>query len=259
MNNVKTVNSSVRTILMLGLVGVVGYGGYFGYENYVKPSQQAKQAIADLETLKQDFEEQAIELKRTSVDLAESNLQNQRLETSIKLLKVDRRIANLEVLDKGKDEDGNPFMEVGFTEVDEYGDELGSTKNYTIQGSKLYIDGWVVAFEDKYIEKADELRGASLFVFKSIYGDGEAPRDAQRLDTDSNARPGVYDSDEKSDFENQIWSDFWSVCNDVDKQQDLGIRTSHGQASYIMGKKGKTYQVELRASGKMGIKAISGP
>ena len=58
MDNVKTINSSVRTLLIIGVCGVVGYFGYFGYENYVKPSQDAKQAIAELATLKEDFERQ---------------------------------------------------------------------------------------------------------------------------------------------------------------------------------------------------------
>ena len=33
MNHVKTINSTIRTFLVLGACGVVGYGGYFGYEN----------------------------------------------------------------------------------------------------------------------------------------------------------------------------------------------------------------------------------
>ena len=50
-SNVKTINSAVRTMVVLGACSVVGYGGYFGYNNYVKPSQDAKQAIADLASI----------------------------------------------------------------------------------------------------------------------------------------------------------------------------------------------------------------
>ena len=245
MNHVKTVNSSVRTLLILAACGVVGYFGYFGYQNYVKPSHEAKQAIAELAKLKEDF------AKITEL--------NERMATSMKLLKVDKRVANIEVLKIEKDEDGNPLMELSFTEVGENGEEIGISKNYTIKGDKFYIDGWVVAFEDKYIEQADELRGASLFVFKSIYGNDETPRDAQRLDDDSQSRPGIYQDDRKSEFEQQIWSDFWDVCNDNHKQQELGIRASHGQSTYIQGQEGKTYQIEIRASGSTGIKIVNEP
>ena len=266
MNNVKTINSSVRTLLIVGACGVVGYFGYFGYENYIRPSQEAKQAMADLETLKSDFEKQQSELveskKKLDVvneQLGTANELNERLAISMKLLKVDKRVANIRVLSTEVDEDGNPLMYVSFTEVGSDGEEVGSSKMYTIKGTKFYVDGWIVAFEDKYIEDADELRGASLFVFKSIYGDGEAPRDAQRLDDDSQDRPGIYDDDQKSEFERKIWSDFWGVSNDAHRQQELGIRASHGQTTYILGKEGKTYQVEIRASGSMGIKIVNEP
>ena len=266
MNNVKTINSSVRTMLVVGVCGVVGYFGYFGYENYIKPSQEAKQAIEDLASLKNDFEKQQSQLaeseKRLGIvgeKLDTANELNERLAISIKLMKVDKRVANIKVLSTEKDDDGNPLMNVSFTEVDPDGHEVGTSKNYTVKGTKFYVDGWIVAFEDKYIEQADELRGASLFVFKSIYGDGEAPRDAQRLDDESQDRPGIYDEDKKSKFEQKIWSDFWGVSNNAHLQDELGIRASHGTTSYILAKEGKTYQVEIRASGSMGIKIINEP
>ena len=259
MNHVKTVNSSVRTLLIVAACGVVAYFGYFGYQNYVKPSQEAKQAIADLETLKEDFEKQEMLLKESQKELAKVTELNERMATSMKLLKVDKRVANIKVLSIEKDEDGNPLMDLSFTEVGGDGEEIGISKNYTIKGDKFYVDGWVVAFEDKYIEQADELRGASLFVFKSIYGNDETPRDAQRLDDDSQSRPGIYQDDRKSEFEQQIWSDFWDVCNDNHKQQELGIRASHGQSTYIQGQEGKTYQIEIRASGSTGIKIVNEP
>lgn len=266
MSHVKTVNSSIRTVLVLGACGVIVYGGYFGYENYVKPSQEAKQAIASLATMKQDFEAQSVRLaesesmlKVKTVELGKAEQLNERLETSMKLLKVDRRIANVKVLKKSEDENGNPIMDVSFTEIDEDGRNVGSSKIYTIKGTKFYVDGWVVAFDDKYIENSDELRGASLFVFKSIYGDAEAPKDAQRLDVATNGRPGIYEDDAKSDFENKIWDDFWRVSNDVHLQDELGIRAVHGLAPYIEGKEGKTYKVEIRASGSASLRVVNTP
>ena len=84
MSNVKTINSVVRTLMLLGVTGAVGYGGWFGYENYVRPGFEANQAIADLESMRAEFEAQSEEMKRVAAV-------NERLETSLKLLKVDRR------------------------------------------------------------------------------------------------------------------------------------------------------------------------
>ena len=253
-SSVKTINSAVRTVMVLGACGVVGYGGYFGYNNYVKPSQDAKQAIADLADLQVEFEKQ-------HSALLESEALNDRLETSLKLLKVDRRIANVTVLEKGTDENGEPFMEVSFTEVDKSDNPIGTSRNFTVKGEKLYIDGWIATFDDKYVEEADELRAASLFVFKSIYGDAEMPRDAQRLDVESqdNSPPGIYNDSRKREFEQQIWGDFWKVCNDEQLQDELGIRYIHGQTSYLKPIEGKTYRVNIRASAGMSLDPIIEP
>ncbi len=251
MSNVKTINSVMRTLMLLGVTGAVGYGGWFGYENYVRPGFEANQAIADLELMKAEFEAQSEEMKRISAV-------NERLETSLKLLKVDRRIANVKVMEKGFDEAGQPYMEVRFTEVNEQGDPVGSPRDFTLRGEKFYIDGWVATFEDKYVENADELRAASMFVFKSIYGDAERPRDGQRLDTQtvSQGPPGIYNSQRKNQFEQKIWSDFWKVCNNRKLQKELGIRASQGEASYLEAEEGKTYQVSIRASGGMNLTPV---
>ncbi|MEL7496233.1 MAG: hypothetical protein AAFN77_01395 [Planctomycetota bacterium] len=267
MSHIKTINSSVRTLLIAAACGVVGYGGYLGYENYVKPSQEAQQAIAKLETLELEYKQQTEllqlsqqELQKTTIELDAANELNERLETSMKLLKVDRRVANIKVLDKGVDDEGNPFLDVSFMEVDEKGEPVGIIKNYTLKGDKFYVDGWIATFEDKYVEGADELRSASLFVFKSIYGDEETPKNGQRLDIESIEHgPGIYNDAKKRDFEQQIWKDFWRVCSDINLQRELGIRTSQGQASYVMPRVGKTYEISIRASGGMSLKPIDEP
>ena len=260
MSNLKTINSAVRTSLALVVVGGLGYGSWFGYNNYIKPGAQAKQALADLDDLQKKYAEQEVALKTSLVELEESKELNDRLETSMKLLKVDRRIANVTVLEKSMDDDG-PFMEVQFTEVDEDDNQVGISRNYTIRGEKLYIDGWVVTFEDEYVENADELRAASLYVFKSIYGDEEKPADGQKLDeaTQDNRPPGIYADDQKRQFEQKIWNDFWRVSNDYHLQEELGIRASHGLAGYVKPIEGKTYQVHIRASGGMTLSPIEEP
>jgi hypothetical protein len=249
--SIKTLNSAVRTILLIGLTGVFGFGGWFGYANYVRPGFEAKQAKADLAAMQIEFSEQGGELKATQ-------RLNERLETSMRLLKVDRRIANIRVMEKGVDETGEPYMEVRFFEVDDSGKGIGKPRDFRLAGEKFYVDGWIATFEDKYVETADELRSASMFVFKSIYGDAEKPRDGQRLDVESqdSGVPGIYKSPQKNDFEQKIWSDFWAVSNDLALQKELGIRASQGQASYLEAVAGKTYQVSIRASGGMSLRLI---
>ena len=56
-----------------------------------------------------------------------------------------------------------------------------------------------------------------------------------------------------SEFEKQIWSDFWNIANDEAKAKELGIRAAHGEAVSIKAEKGKTYKVLLRASDGLSI------
>jgi len=258
---VKTVNSAVRTVLVMGVAGAIGYGGWFGYNNYIKPGAEAKQAIADLDALKSKFSANEEALKKSKFALAVSERDKERLETSLKLLKIKKRVANLTVMEKGKDPEGNPYMEVSFTEVDERGEPVGATRIYTVKGEKLYVDGWVASFEDKYVEQADELRSASMFVFKSIYGDEERPSEGQSLDKVSanGGAPGIYKSAGKREFEEKIWADFWKLSNDLSLQKELGISAIHGMAGYIKPQEGKTYQVHMKASGTMSLNPIEEP
>lgn len=250
MENVKTINSAVRTLMMLAVAGFVGYGGYVGYTEYIQPGIQAKQAIEDLEELKIAHQNQTAQLRA-------AELENDRLATINKLMKVEGRIANLEVLEKGVDQDGQDYLEVRFTEVDEEGVPIGATRDYTLSGNTFFIDCWVAKFEDKYIEEVDDLRGQSLVMFKSIFGNDQKPSEAFSLDDSSQRVPKRYQTDRQSEFEAKIWADFNAVCNDLEKQKELGIRAIHGQANYLPPEEGRTYQIKLRSTGDVSLTPLA--
>ena len=249
MDNVKTVNSAVRTLLMVVVAGGLGYGVWLGYHNYIAPGVAGKQAIAELATLKTEHQKLLEQLKTLSAD-------NDRMATSIKLLKFDRRAAYVEVLEKGIDDQKQPYLEVRFTEVDANGDPLGVSKDFTLQGNKIYVDAWVAKFKDRYIEQADALRGAALFKFKRIFGDDEKPSQAQSLESATNVVPDFYQQSVVSDFEKQIWADFHDVCKTPERQDELGLRNLGGQAPYVMAEEGVTYKVTVRSTGDISIAPV---
>ena len=59
-----------------------------------------------------------------------------------------------------------------------------------------------------------------------------------------------------TEFEMKIWRDFWQVANDPELQGEMGIRANHGQVSYVVASKGKTYQVNLRASDGISLNTL---
>lgn len=261
MENVKTINSVVRTGLMVTLLGLLAYASWYTYAEYIAPSQRAEQAMKDLETLKAQFEEQAEELQLTKEQNEQLVEKNEQLQTSIRLLKVDHRMANIHVTKKDVDEQGEPYFEVTFEEVDPYGNPVSEPRDFTLRGDKLYVDCWVCTFDDKYVEGADELRNASLCIFKKIFGDLDGVKGGYSLDReDENGdirAPGIYyRGAEFTDFEKKIWDDFWLIANDSKLQEEMGIRASHGQIDYLAVEEGQVYQVEVRASSGTTIKPL---
>lgn len=248
---IQIVNSAIRTALLVLVLAVLGYAGCLGYNHYVLPGQLAQR---DLQKLKEEFEQQAVALK-------ESRQMIDKLQTSLRLLKIDRRLANIKVREKGIDEaTGKPFLNVDFWEVSHSGETpIGAVRSFRLNGDKMYVDCWLVQFEDEYIEKNDALRNASLCVLKSIWGDLDGPHGGHSLDyaQEGEQVPTVYKGEgDASEFERKIWSDFWAVSNDPKRQKELGIRASHGQVNYMQVEEGKTYQVEVRASGGASFRTL---
>ena len=114
----------------------------------------------------------------------------------------------------------------------------------------MYVDAWVVKFDDKYIEQAAIDRSTSLVLFRRIFGEQQQPAEGFVLD-ESGMRPTIYGrGGNLSELEKKIWGDFWNVANDEARQAELGIRAAHGEAPSLKVQKGKSYRLELRAEGK---------
>jgi hypothetical protein len=117
----------------------------------------------------------------------------------------------------------------------------------------VYIDNWLVKFEDKYVEQADLERGTSLILFHRIFGDKQQPADGFPLD-ETGTRPKAYARGGKmSDLEKKIWGDFWNIANNEAMAHELGIRAAHGGAVSMKVQKGKSYRVIMRSTGDLSI------
>jgi len=269
---VNVLNSAVRTVLGLVLVGGLGYSGWYGYNIYnekdeatnraTKQLAEAKSALTraqnDIEekerTLKQknvELKEKAVEINTLNVKVDEQQQEISKLDTSLRLLKVDRRVARLTVLDQTVNAAGEVMTLVEFQELDENGDPLDAPKQFRIKGDMVYLDTWVVKFDDKYVESADIDRGTALVFFRRLFGEFQEPQLGFALDQ-AGQRPTAYARGSAlSDFEKRIWDDFWNVANDESKQEELGIRAIHGDAPSFKVQKGRSYRVELRSTGDL--------
>lgn len=249
MESVATINSAVRTLLAVAALGLMTVAGWWGYSTYYESDLKLREQERELE-------ERNRRITALEGDLERARERVEQLETAVRLLKVDHRKAYVRVVDQGEDESGKVFTTVEFFEVNDQNKPISQPQQFTVAGKVVHISGWIVKFEDRFIESADPDRGTSLFVFKSLYGDEQRPIDGFPLD-EAGRRPVAYsDGKQMSDFEKRIWDDFWGLAHDKAKAESLGVRASHGTTVFIQAQKGATYRISLRASD--GLSLITG-
>ena len=158
--------------------------------------------------------------------------------------------------------DQKKFSRIQFSELNEQGDPIGEPREFRLEGDLVYVDYWVVKFEDKYVEAADLERGTSICLFNRIFGEFQKPKEGFCLD-EPGRRPGPYARGSMmSDFEKKIWDDFWNIANTPQQAAEMGIRALHGDAVSIKVIKGKTYRITgacLRRAGDRGRRERARP
>lgn len=246
---VREVNNAVRSAALVGITGLIGTAGFLTYNKVTESERKLISAQSELAEAK-------TKVDSLQLTVAEKVAEIDKLETSLRLLKVDQRLAKIDVVDQNVDPSTEqPVTTIRFTELGPNDASLSEPREFKLRGDTIYIDNWVVKFDDKYVEQADLIRGTSLTLFRRVFGDKENPADGQSLD-EIGDRPSAYArGGEPSEFEEAIWKDFWTIANDPAMAAAKGIRAIHGEAVSIKAEKGRTYRIVLRASDGLSIVA----
>lgn len=253
-DTISTVNSSIRTILALAICLVLAVTSYLIYDRISAADREladAREQFAATQDKLVAAEETIVDLRS---DLVEKQRQVDRLEAAMKLLKMDQRLAQLTVVEQQVDEQTERLLTtLEFTELSPEGNPIGPPKRFEIEGDVVYLDNWVVKFDDAYVEQADLQRGTSLALFRRIFGEFQSPSEGFLID-EVGAMPQAYArGGEPTEFEQEIWDDFWTFANDQVLASEKGIRAAHGEALSMKVEKGRSYRVELRASDGLSI------
>jgi len=263
------VNQTIGVLLALAIVAVLSVGGWLGYRFFIAEPQEAEDNVRKVIEQEQQIEELNTQLgaarqeiqtvkadnQRLTADNERLLAENHRLATANRLLKVDRRVARLKVTgQEGSAEKGDLKTYFSFVEVDQDGKPLGKEKLGSVDGDVAYVDGLVVKYLDKYVEKGDDpMRATSACLFRRIFGEKQQPAEGTPLDP-VGGRPAAYHRDYKmSAAARKIWDNFWEIANNPELARKEGVRAAHGEAPYIQLKDKKTYRIELRASGGLTI------
>ena len=249
------INSFVRTIMMCVLVGGAGYGGGWVYQN-LYPSAALREKDRQIHEVQQQLTAAQTNIEQLNTNLQQAHLHIDRLDMSMRYLKVDKRVADLIVLRQMQHpQTGRALTEVAFQELDADGAPIEEARRFTIDGDVVFVDYWVVKFADQFVEQGDADRGMSICMFRRLFGEYQEPRDGYTLD-EFGQKPRAYGEGQMSPFEQSIWNDFWNLANDPSLAQELGIRAAHGEAVSMQVREGAQYRVQLRASGGLSITPI---
>jgi hypothetical protein len=271
-------NVFFRTVVLLGFVLLACFWTMFLKSKLATNEKLLEERQAELEVVRAEsekrqgeiqrlgaaLEERAAEvarLEQVKLDLEESVAEKERaiqaLEFANGLLKVSHRVARIEVLAQQAPPEALERVRttVRFTELGPDGAPLAPGQELTIEGKTLYVESLVIQFEDRYVEQGDSLRGTSLCFFRRLFGENQSPSAGPTLDA-AGQQPLAYGGDTTGDPVHQaLWQRFWDYANDPALAKELGVRALQGEAPFIEARPGKTYRLELRASGGLVIEA----
>lgn len=259
MSAIGQTNALLGNVAKLGFVAVSGVAVWLGWQLHDGDAQRVRELAekgAEVARLAGAVEQSQRENERLTGEVAEQQkalaaqaVEIERLELALKYLKVERRVARLIVLDQAKDANGAVRTKVRFEEVDAQGQPLGTPLEAEVAGEQLYVDALVVKFDDVLVEQGDALRGASLVLFRRLFGERQAPVDGVALDR-GGARPAAYGGEgPMAALERTLWGEFWEIADDPQRGRDLGIRSAQGEAPSRRVKKGEVYRLTVRAAG----------
>ena len=257
-------------ISALAIASLVGLGGWWTVfiRSQLMEGQRLGEAKVELEREVSEKEERIFELDnevlakseeigRLSTELEDARAQIQELETAMWLLKLNHRVARFTVIEQEQDaqDPGQVHTKVEFVELGPEGEPAGEPRVIEVEGKQLYVEGLVIKFDDSFVEGGDLLRGSSVAILRRAFSENQAPNEGTPLDTPRmHPLPG-HDDDIGDPFYEDLWEGFWDYANDPEAAAEKGVRAMHAEAPSIELREGKTYRVELRASGGLSIRA----
>lgn len=175
------------------------------------------------------------------------------LERVIARLEEERRIAEVVVLSRKTDPStGRIRTRFRFADVLPDGSP-GSPREYEIDGDLAYFEALVVKFERGLVREGDALRGRSLYLFRRVFGERQAPENGFPLDAQV---PGAYrTADAPSEFERDLWARFWEYALNPKLASQQGIRVAQGEAVLTRLVPDRLYRLTIENAGGINIVA----
>jgi hypothetical protein len=235
---------AIRALFGAGLLvlGVLAFGvGYDLYSEFTM-ARRVQQA----------------ELARLRVRVAEQTRRMAQLAEMVDRLSSEQRVAVCQILSQKTDPDTGKTAstELMFQEVDADGLPIPSrpARRLTVKGDIVYVDALVIQFEEDLVAAGDETRGKTVYLFRRLFGEHQAPSQGFPLDEPDQIPAAYRPSGDLDPLIAELWRDFWKLSNDPDGCRRRGVKVMHGQAAYFKARYGNVYTLQIEADGGMNVR-----
>jgi hypothetical protein len=183
-----------------------------------------------------------------------SDLQERRdeLEKIVQRLTAERRVARVLVIDQ---KPAGNTVSTTFLWVECAAD--GSTlppRQFTVLGDEVHFDAEVIKFDRDFVEDNDPLKGHSIALFTRLFGSFQTPSDGFPIDAPG-AEPEIYKGADsrQSDFERDLWRNFWKLYDDKAYRQKMGVRIAQGESPWGRLEMGQVYTLTVESDGGVNL------
>jgi hypothetical protein len=93
-------------------------------------------------------------------------------------------------------------------------------------------------------------------LFTRLFGDKQTPENAHRID-DPKQIPLIYQGADPrvSEFEQDLWKDFWRLADDPAYRKSMGVRIAQGEGVWLSFEPGYLYTITLDTTGGLFIQS----
>jgi hypothetical protein len=131
-----------------------------------------------------------------------------------------------------------------------------SPRYFTFKNNLIQFQSLVIRFEDNFVKYGDKLRGKSAFVFWKVFALGDSnTAEIFEINKLGDIPNGYQIGATKTDFEQQLWRDFWDYALEQDKAKSMGIKNAQVEAPGTKFVPGKLYTIKIEHDGGLRIDA----
>lgn len=171
-------------------------------------------------------------------------------------LSAARRVAQVDVLGQQQDHRGRTVTSLRWQEIGE-GGVVGEPQTVQVVGAQVYFEGIVLKFAPVHVGEGDPERGASLALFRRIFGDGQTAESVP--DLEAAARPPSAGNDDPAALRARLWRMFWDFAADPSLAEQYGVRVAQieapGMRTNLM-RAGQVWEVTLDAAGGLNVSKL---